>query len=79
MADKQVVITQPSKGDYLAFSALCTHQGCTVANVTDNTIVCPCHGSEFSAENGEVLGGPATTPLAAVPIEVDGTEIRATT
>lgn len=72
---KDVIVTQPKKGEFLAFTSICTHQGCTVAGVENGRIVCPCHGSEFSDSTGEVLQGPATQPLAQVEIEVAGTEI----
>lgn len=74
--NKQVIVTQPKKGDFLAFSSICTHQGCTVQGVENGKIVCPCHGSEYSDTTGEVLKGPATQPLAKVDVEVEGTEIR---
>ncbi|MFI7708352.1 Rieske (2Fe-2S) protein [Nonomuraea sp. NPDC049480] len=64
------VITQPKKGVYRCFSAICTHQGCAVSRVTRGTIVCPCHGSKFSATTGAVLNGPAKRPLARKKIKV---------
>ena len=48
LADEQVVITQPQEGVFQAFSAVCTHQGCVVSEVSDGTINCPCHGSRYS-------------------------------
>lgn len=72
LADQAVVITQPAAGDIKAFSAICTHQGCLVAEVADNEIVCPCHGSIFSAKDGAVIQGPATVPLAAETVSVEG-------
>ncbi|MGW5364336.1 Rieske (2Fe-2S) protein [Actinopolymorpha pittospori] len=74
--DQKVVVTQPSAGSFKAFSAVCTHMGCTVAGVQDGTINCPCHGSMFSAADGSVKGGPATKPLPAVKIQVDGDSIK---
>ena len=74
-ADQEVVVTQPTEGDFKAFTAVCTHQGCIVGKVEDNTIMCPCHGSAFSAEDGSVTTGPATEPLGAVEINVKGDEI----
>ncbi|MFG2454951.1 Rieske (2Fe-2S) protein [Streptomyces sp. NPDC048512] len=74
--DRKIVVTQPTKGDFKAFSAICTHQGCTVNTVADGTIDCPCHGSRFSVENGAVKAGPAPRPLPAEKIVVDGNSIR---
>ena len=73
--DPAIVVTQPDTGDYKAFTAICPHQGCLVNEVMDNEIVCPCHGSRFSAADGSVLAGPATEGLAAEPITVQGTQI----
>jgi nitrite reductase/ring-hydroxylating ferredoxin subunit len=75
LKDQKVVVTQPSKGDYKAFSAVCTHQGCLVGKVSDNKIICPCHGSEYSGTDGSVLGGPAPAPLAAKQVSVKGGEV----
>jgi len=72
LPDAAVVVTQPKEGDIKAFSAICTHQGCLVGSVENNEIVCPCHGSKFSATDGSVLQGPATQPLAAAPVAVSG-------
>ena len=72
---ENVVVTQPSGGKYVAFSAVCTHQGCSVATVSDGTINCPCHGSKFKIEDGSVAGGPATSALSTVAITVKGTSI----
>ena len=73
---KNVVVTQPVGGEFVAFSAGCTHQGCSVATVLDGTINCPCHGSKFSIKDGSVAGGPAPKPLSKVQITVDGTSIK---
>jgi Rieske Fe-S protein len=67
-----VVVTQPAEGEFRGFSSTCTHQGCTVASVTDGVISCPCHGSRFSAEDGSVERGPATAPLPEVAVGVEG-------
>ena len=47
-ADDKVVVTQPEKGEFKAFSAVCTHAGCLVSGVKDSVITCDCHGSRFS-------------------------------
>lgn len=74
-ADEGVVITQPTEGDFKGFSNICTHQGCPVTSVEDGAIVCTCHGSTFSIEDGSVQGGPASSPLEEVALAVDGDAI----
>ena len=69
----KVVVTQPARGQYKAFSAVCTHVGCIMSAVTSGTIDCPCHGSQFKITNGAVITGPAPSPLPAKQIKiVDG-------
>ncbi|MEU5254582.1 Rieske (2Fe-2S) protein [Streptomyces longwoodensis] len=75
-ADRKVVVTQPAQGEFKAFSAICTHQGCTVATVAGGTINCPCHGSQFRITDGSVARGPASTPLPAERITVQGDSIE---
>ncbi|WP_139983110.1 Rieske (2Fe-2S) protein [Nocardioides litoris] len=70
-----VVITQPTEGEFTAFSAACTHQGTTVEASADG-IVCPNHGSTFSVEDGSATQGPATAALAAFEIEVRDGQVR---
>jgi len=66
---KPVVVAQPTAGKFVAFSASCTHRGTTVAaEPGSTTLLCPAHGSEFDAATGKVLKGPATAPLASVPV-----------
>lgn len=69
---EKTVVTQPSEGEFKAFTAICTHQGCVVSTVEDNEINCACHGSKFSAEDGSVVTGPATAPLSEVAVQVKG-------
>lgn len=68
-ADKIVLVREPN-GSLKGFSAVCTHQGCTVAMVQHGIISCPCHGSEFSTLTGDVIQGPATLPLPPVAVVV---------
>ncbi|MEI7630517.1 MAG: Rieske (2Fe-2S) protein [Actinomycetes bacterium] len=70
-----IVITQPVAGTFKAFTAICPHQGCLVSEVAENEIVCPCHGSLFSAEDGAVVQGPAEQGLTPAAIEVKGDSI----
>ena len=71
-----IVITQPSAGDFKGLSSVCTHKGCNVNQVADGLIVCPCHGSKFNLD-GTVANGPATKPLEAKAIVVQGDSIVA--
>jgi Rieske Fe-S protein len=66
----KVVVTQPTSGQYKAFSAVCTHVGCIMSQVANGTIDCPCHGSEFKITNGAVVTGPAPSPLPSKRITV---------
>lgn len=76
VADAQVVLVQPSEGEFVALSAVCTHEACLVSNIEDDEIGCTCHGSRFDLFTGEVTGGPAPTALPEVAITVEGDEIR---
>lgn len=75
-AAQKVVVTQPQPGEFKAFSSTCTHQGCAVKDVSGGTITCPCHNSTFDAATGSPTGGPATRPLPAREITVEGDSIR---
>ncbi len=73
--DHKVVVTQPTRGDFKAFTAVCTHQGCLVGSVRNGQIVCPCHHSHFSITDGAVTSGPAPSPLAAKQVTVKGGKV----
>ncbi len=60
----------------MAFSALCTHKGCTVA-VKAAELDCPCHGSKYNALTGAVINGPAPKPLPPVSVTVSGGNVVA--
>ena len=65
---KPIILLQPEAGTVVALSAVCTHQGCTVAPDGDQ-LKCPCHGSVFDLTGGNV-SGPAPSPLPAVDVHV---------
>ncbi len=69
-ATARVVVTQPVSGQYLGFSAVCTHVGCILSEVANGTIDCPCHGSEFKITTGAVVTGPAPSPLPKKQIKI---------
>lgn len=74
-AAQGVVVTQPTAGEFKGFTSICTHQGCPVSSVDGGTINCACHKSQFSINDGSVKTGPATRPLAAKDVKVDGENI----
>lgn len=73
--DAKVVVCQPRQGEFTAFSAACTHRGCSVGSVTGGTINCPCHGSKFKITDGSVASPPADEPLAQKKVTVQGGKI----
>jgi thiosulfate dehydrogenase [quinone] large subunit len=64
-----------SNGEFRAFSAVCTHAGCTV-NVTSVAFDCPCHGGSYDLVTGAVLGGPPPSPLTRLNIQVVDGDVR---
>jgi Rieske Fe-S protein len=70
----EIVVTQPAAGEFRGLSAICTHAGCTVNEVVDGTINCPCHGSKYNLD-GSVANGPATKPLETRAVTVQGDSI----
>ncbi len=71
---KPIILSQPTSGDIVGFSAICTHMGCTVAPAGAQ-LKCPCHGSVYKASDGSVVNGPAPNPLAPFTVHVSGQEI----
>lgn len=68
-AGKPITLARPSAGKVAAFSAVCTHMGCTV-NAGGPQLHCPCHGSIFNAFTGQVVQGPASSPLPSVAVHL---------
>ena len=69
-----MIIAQPEAGTVVGFSAICTHMGCTVAP-DGAQLTCPCHGSVFDAATGANVSGPASRPLDAFSVKVDGDQV----
>jgi Rieske Fe-S protein len=70
LKDADYVVTQPTKGDFKAFSKICTHKGCPVAEVTGAEILCKCHGSRYSIKDGSVTNPPANQGLKESKVTV---------
>lgn len=70
-----IIITRPTASTVAAYSAICTHQGCTV-RPNGAELDCPCHGSVFDLK-GAVLQGPAMQPLPAVKVAISGDDVVA--
>lgn len=71
--------TKPlAANDVVAYSAVCTHNGCVISaiNDTQHEFVCNCHGSTFDAGNrGAIVEGPATRRLAILPLKEGAGEL----
>jgi Rieske Fe-S protein len=70
LATDKIVLVREHGGLLRGFSAICTHQGCTVNSIANGVITCPCHGSQYSAVTGDVIRGPAPRPLPTVQVVV---------
>jgi nitrite reductase/ring-hydroxylating ferredoxin subunit len=70
-AEQKVLVSQPEKGKFKGFSAVCTHQGATLDKVEGDVAVCPRHGSRFDVDSGKVAKGPAAQALPSVPVKVE--------
>ncbi|WP_128376992.1 Rieske (2Fe-2S) protein [Streptomyces cavernae] len=74
-AEQGVVVTQPTAGEFKAYSVVCPHQQQKVNSVDKGVITCPAHGSQFSVTDGSVKKGPATSGLTEAKITVSGDSI----
>jgi Rieske Fe-S protein len=78
LAAQNVVVTQPKAGTFAAFGTTCPHQGCSVNEVSDGLIKCPCHGSEFRIADGSVANGPAKKGLPRRQATARGGRVQVT-
>jgi Rieske Fe-S protein len=72
---EKVMVSQPSKGEFKAFSTVCTHQGCPITKIDGKEIECNCHGSRFAIADGSVANGPASKPLKELKVAVKGEDL----
>jgi cytochrome b6-f complex iron-sulfur subunit len=71
LAGKRYLVIRTAAEAFVALSAICTHEGCTVSFVkARNDVECPCHGSKFTLA-GAVTEGPATLPLKSYETRFD--------
>ncbi|MGH2656259.1 MAG: Rieske (2Fe-2S) protein [Actinomycetota bacterium] len=65
-------------GELHAFSDVCTHRQCSLAegDLDGTTVTCACHGSEFDVTTGDVLGGPAVEPVQTFRVTVEGDDLK---
>jgi Rieske Fe-S protein len=81
LTDIVVAVTQPTKGQFKAFDAHCTHQGTTLGQPNSQGVMtCPLHGSQFNDEGKNIVGpngGAAgtTANLTEIPIKVQGNNV----
>lgn len=71
----RVILVRVASGNivssFTAVQVACTHQGTTLNYNTGQSIfICPLHGSEFS-QSGQVLLGPAASPLQKYAVTID--------
>ena len=78
MKGRGFVVTQPTDGEFRAFSAVCPHQGCEVSNIVEGDIVCGCHGSRFNLADGALKKGPATRGLGPANVALAGDTLTVT-
>ena len=70
-------VVHAAANTFVAFSAICTHAGCTVQfDPSAVQFICPCHGGMFDARTGQVLQGPPPSPLPSIPVHVINGQIR---
>ena len=72
------LVARISQEAFAALTAVCTHEGCTITNVSGTTFICPCHGSQFST-SGSVVKSPATRPLTSYATAFAGNTLTITT
>jgi thiosulfate dehydrogenase [quinone] large subunit len=72
-------LVHASSTEFVAFSAVCTHAGCSVSFDPSGTqFVCPCHGGTYDARTGQVTGGPPPSPLPSITVQVSNGDVSVT-
>jgi cytochrome b6-f complex iron-sulfur subunit len=73
----EFLVARTAQNSFVALTAICTHQTCTITGFSNQDYVCPCHGSTFDV-NGRVLAGPASAPLHQYPTQFTGSTLTIT-
>lgn len=74
----RVVITQPKKGVFKAFSPICTHEGAPLNGISGTSLVCNSHGARFNTTTGAATAGPTRKALKAYKVAISKTSVRVT-
>ena len=74
LASGEPAILFRTKTGVFAYSAICTHEGCTVGySATNKVLACPCHGAEFDPfDSAKVISGPTQRALSSIKVAIDG-------
>jgi nitrite reductase/ring-hydroxylating ferredoxin subunit len=72
---ERVLVSQPGKGEFKAFSTICTHEQCVITQLEGDEIECGCHHSRFRVADGSVAKGPANKPLSELKVTVSGNNL----
>lgn len=74
--DLGVLLYRPDANTVLAYSNICSHQGCAVGTeTTEANFYCACHGSRYAYKDGSVLAGPAPRGLTRYAASIKGQDI----
>jgi len=73
---KPAIIYRDKAGEFMAYSAVCTHLGCTVQyKPSDDHIICACHGGVYDPATGTNIAGPPPKPLPKLNVSTESGEI----
>ncbi|WP_411732906.1 ubiquinol-cytochrome c reductase iron-sulfur subunit [Paeniglutamicibacter sp.] len=70
------LLYRPDEATVLAYTSVCTHQGCKVGTGSGEIFECPCHGSKYSKVDGSVTQGPAKKSLARFAAAIEGDKVQ---
>jgi 3-phenylpropionate/trans-cinnamate dioxygenase ferredoxin subunit len=73
----EVCLARGEDGTYYAIGDVCSHEDYSLSEgeVWDEEVECPAHGSRFHLATGAVSGLPATQPVPAYRVRVEGEDV----